>query len=392
MKVAQVSTRFPPGPGGVERHVAEVALRLPARGHSVDVFTSDLLLEFPWERLPPSVPREETTSFGRVHRLPVSSMPGPLHYPFFRNLGAVLAREQPDLVHVHTYGTHQVAVARRHGRRTRTPFILTAHFHPIWSIEGGWLRHRIRGFYDRRLAGPIVRSAARVIVQTHEEERLLRSLGLPMPPVAIIPPGYSPLPAPPAAGAFRARYGIPGPYLLFVGRLASNKGLLTLVDAFAPLARRHPDATLVLVGTDGGMRATVEERVGALGLTPRVRIVGHVEEESLLADAYRDARLTVLPSEYEAFGLVLLESLAQGTPVVASRVGGIPEFVEEGRAGLLCPPGDVPAFSEAIRRLWEDEALARSLGRFGRDQVVPRYTWDRLVGQLDQLYQEVRRA
>lgn len=391
MKVAQVSTRFPPGPGGVERHVAEVALRLGQRGHMVDVYTSDLLREFPWERLPPSVPREETRPFGRVRRLRVNSLPGPLHYPFFRDLGAALARDRPDVVHVHTYGTHQVAVARRFGRRTGTPFLLTAHFHPIWSIEGGWLRHRIRGFYDRRLGGPIVRSAARVIVQTHEEERLLRSLGFPLPPVSIIPPGYTPLAAPAAPGTFRAKYGIPGPYVLFVGRLASNKGLPTLLDAFAPLARSQPDATLVIVGTDGGRRGEVEARVGALGLTARVRLLGHVDEESLLADAYRDARMTVLPSEYEAFGLVLLESLAQGTPVVASRVGGIPEFVEEGRAGLLARPGDAPAFAEAIRKLWEDGPLARSIGAYGRDHVVPRYTWDRLVDQLMPLYEEVAR-
>ncbi len=390
MKVAQLSTRYPPGPGGVERHVAEIAPRLGARGFAVDVYTSDLLREYPWERLPPSVPREETTSFGHVHRLPVVSLPGPFHYPFFRGLGAALARDRPDLVHVHTFGTHHVAVARRYGRRTRTPFVLTAHFHPIWSIEGGWIRHRIRGFYDRRLADPIVRDAARVIVQTHEEERLLRLLGLRLPPVAIIPPGYSPLPPPPAAGAFRAAARIDGPYLLFVGRLASNKGLLPLLEAFAPLARDDPAATLLLVGADGGMRAAVEARRRALGLHNRVRILGHLADDALLADAYRGARLVVLPSDYEAFGLVLLEALAQGTPVVASRVGGIPEFVEDGRAGLLVPPGDVPALAAALRRLWDDPALARRLGAFGRDEVVPRYSWEQVVDRLVDVYHEVR--
>ncbi len=373
----------------MERHVAEISTRLGARGYSVEVYTSELYREFPWERLPPSVPREESRPFGRVHRLRVTSLPGPLHYPFLHGLPKALARDRPDLVHVHTYGTHQVALARRYGRRTGTPFVLTAHFHPIWSIEGGWLRHRIRGFYDRHLAGSIVRAAARIIVQTHEEERLLRVLGIELPPVRIIPPGYSPLPAPPTPGAFRTRYSIPGPYLLFVGRLASNKGLLPLLEAFAPLARKHPEATLVLVGADGGMRPAVETRGAALGLGAQLRLLGHVDDDGLLADAYRDARLTVLPSEYEAFGLVLLESLAQGTPVVASRVGGIPEFIEDGRVGLLCPPGEVPALAEAIARLWEDESLARRLGTYGREQVVPRYTWDRVVDGLEQVYREV---
>jgi len=392
VKVAQLSTRYPPGPGGVERHVAEISARLGQRGHAVDVYTSDLYREFPMERLAPEVPRSERTPFGAVHRLPVWSLPGELHYPFFRGLERALARDRPDVVHAHTYGTNQVAAARRHGRRTGTPFVLTAHFHPIWSIHGGWLRHRIRGFYDRRLAGPVLASAARVIVQTHEEERLLRTLGVALPPVDIVPPGYSPLPEPPAApGAFADRYGIRGPYLLFVGRLASNKGLVELVQAFAALARDDPALQLVLVGADGGMRASIEARVQGLALTDRVRCLGHLADDAWLAAAYRDARCTVLPSEYEAFGLVLLESLAQGTPVVASRVGGIPEFIDDERTGLLVPPGDVPALTTALRRLVADPELARRLGRHGRTDVVPRYSWDRLVDRLVGIYAEVQR-
>ena len=390
MKVAQLSTRYPPGHGGVERHVAALANLLGARGHPVDVYTSDLYREFPLQRLPPSVPREEQTPFGAVHRLPIWSLPSELHYPFFRGMEAALARDRPDILHAHTYGTNQVAVARRYRARTGTPFVLTAHFHPIWSIHGGWLRHRIRGFYDRRLAGPVLASAARVIVQTHEEERLLRAFGLRLPPVEIIPPGYSPLPAPPEGPApFREHYGIPGRFALFAGRLASNKGLVELVQAFATLSRDDPEAHLVLVGEDGGMRATVEARARGLGLEARIHFVGHVEDDRLLAAAYREATFTVLPSEYEAFGLVLLESLAEGTPVVASRVGGIPEFIEDGRSGLLVPPGEVAPLAEAMRRLWTDDALARRLGKHGRTEVVPRYTWDRVVDRLEVVYREV---
>jgi alpha-maltose-1-phosphate synthase len=390
VKVAQVSTRYPPGPGGVERHVAELAPLLAARGHRVDVYTSELYREFPWQRLPSTVPREATTSFGAVHRLRVWSLPGALHYPFFRGLGTALARDRPELVHAHTYGTNQVAVARRHRRRFGTPFILTAHFHPIWSIEGGWLRHRLRGFYDRRVAAPIVKEAAAVIVQSREEERLLRALGIPLPRVVVLPPGYRPLGEPPPGLApFANHFGLPEPFILFVGRLASNKGLLPLTDAFADLAREDPASHLVLVGEDGGMRAPVEARVRSLGLERRVHILGHIEDERLVAAAYREARLTALPSDYEAFGLVLLESLARGTPVVATRVGGIPEVVEDGRAGLLVSPGSVPDLARALRTLWTDRDLARKLGDYGRTQVVPRFTWEALADRLDVLYREV---
>jgi glycogen synthase len=389
VKVAQVSTRFPPGPGGVERHVDEVARRLAARGRTVEVFTSDLRREFPMERLPPTVPREETRDGFTVHRLRVWSFPGELHYPFFRGLEGALSRSRPDIVHAHTFGTNQVAVARRHRTLTGTPFVLTAHFHPIWSIEGGWLRHRIRGFYDRRMAGPVLGAAARVIVQSHEEERLLRSLGLRLPPLEIVPPGYTPLPKPPEGPVFRDRFGVSGPYALFVGRLASNKGLVELVTAFAELAREDSEAHLVLVGADGGQRANVEARVRGFALEGRVHLLGHVADEALLAAAYREATVTVLPSEYEAFGLVLLESLAQGTPVIATRVGGIPEFIEDGRSGVLVPAKDPTALAAALRQVWSDRALARRLGHHGRTETVPRYTWDRLVDRLDAIYREV---
>lgn len=390
MKIAELATRYPPGPGGVERHVREVSVRLARRGHAVDVYTTELYREYPWQKLDPAVPRTEVVDGVSVHRLPAWTLPGELHYPFFRGLNEALAKAAPDLVHAHTYGTNHAAAAARYARKTRRPFVLSAHYHPIWSIEGGWLRHRIRGFYDRRLAAPIVAQARRVIVQTHEEERLLRVPGFPIPPVEIVPPGYTPLP-PPLEGdrPFARSLGIDGPVLLFVGRLASNKGLLELVEAFSRLAAHDPTATLVIVGEDGGMRPAVERRVAALGLGPKVRIAGFVADERLLASAFREARLFALPSEYEAFGLVLLEALAQGTPVVASRVGGIPEFLEDGKAGRLVPPNDAAGLAEGLLGLWDDETTRTKFGAYGRDSVVPKFSWERVVDELERIFRDV---
>jgi glycosyltransferase involved in cell wall biosynthesis len=390
VRIAQLSTRYPPGPGGVERHVHEVSTRLVRRGHRVTVFTTDLYREFPMQRLDPSVPRRETVDGVGVVRLRAWSLPGELHYPFFRGLGAALRSESPELLHVHTYGTNHAAVARRYSRRTGAPIVLSAHYHPIWSIEGGWLRHRIRGFYDRFLAAPVVAEASCLIVESHEEERLIRENGFPLPRVAVVPPGYTPLPPPPPGDRpFARSLGIDGPFVLFVGRLASNKGLLPLVDAFRGLAMSDPSASLVLIGADGGQKAAVEARVAEAGLSGRVRIPGFVEDEARLAAAFREARLFVLPSEYEAFGLVLLEALAQGTPVIASRVGGIPEFIEDGKAGRLVPPLNVPALEETMLALWHDEATRLGMGEYGRTQVVPRYSWERVVDRMCEVYKDV---
>ncbi len=390
MAIAQLSTRYPPAPGGVERHVQEISVRLARRGRAVTVYTSRLKREFPWEPLPANFVEPPTPPGLTVQRLPAWTLPGELHYPFFRGLYRRLQTDRPDLLHVHTYGTNHAAVARRYHRQVGVPYVLTAHYHPIWSIYGGRLRHGIRRFYDRRLAAPIVGDAARLIVQTQEEERLIRANGFPLPRVEVIPPGYTPAPAPPAdPEAFRRTFQINGPFVLFVGRLASNKGLIALVDGFADLARHDASAYLVLVGADGGEQARVEQRVRDLGLAGRVRLTGFVQDEGLLAAGFREARLFALPSQYEAFGLVLLEALAQGTPVIASRVGGIPEVIEDGRSGRLIPPEDAVALAGAFRDLWEDDAVRQRWGAYGRDVVVPRYQWDRVVDRLDAVYSEV---
>ncbi|MCI4357761.1 MAG: glycosyltransferase family 4 protein [Thermoplasmata archaeon] len=390
MKIAELSTRYPPGPGGVERHVREIAVRLAQGGDSVGVYTTELEREYPWRRLDRSVPREEVRDGVSIHRLRAISLPGEFHYPFVRGLATALRRDRPEIVHVHTYGTNQAAIARRYSKRTATPYVITAHYHPIWSIEGGWVRHRIRGFYDRVLAAPVMASARAVIVQSEEEERLIRANGFPLPTVVRIPPGYTPLPPPPSGDRpFAASLDLPGPFLLFVGRLASNKGFGALLPAFARLSRHDPSASLVLVGADGGQRPLIERTARELGMEARVRIVGHVEDEARLAAAFREARVFVLASEYEAFGLVLLEALAQGTPVVASRVGGIPEFIEDQRAGLLVPPGDPKALSEALLALWDDPERRHRLGEYGRTQVVPRYSWEGVVGRLHAVFEDV---
>jgi len=152
----------------------------------------------------------------------------------------------------------------------------------------------------------------------------------------------------------------PEPLLLYVGRLQPIKGLETLLDAMA----RLPVATLLIIGGDqdepeNGHGAYLRERVAALDLTRRVRFLG-TQPQRRLRLFYAAADATVMPSYYESFGMVALEAMACGSPVVASRVGGLTTTIQDGVTGYLVPEGDPAALAERLGELLaDDEARAR---------------------------------
>ncbi|MDX1998031.1 MAG: glycosyltransferase family 4 protein [Thermoanaerobaculia bacterium] len=159
----------------------------------------------------------------------------------------------------------------------------------------------------------------------------------------------------------------PPGYLLFVGRLRIRKGVEVLLEALARLEDRGLGVRLLIAG-DGEHRAALEARATALGLDAAVRFLGRAgagRVRTLLAGA----RALVVPSIYEGMPLVVLEAMAAGLPIVASRVSGIPEVVLDGETGTLVPAEDVAALAEAVAGLWADPAEARRRGEAGRRRV-----------------------
>ena len=172
-----------------------------------------------------------------------------------------------------------------------------------------------------------------------------------------------------------------------MGRVASNKGLPNLLEALARLdaAFRRP---LVLMGRDWGERAHLEARARELGVSDLVRYLGHVESPAAYRGVIRRARALVLPSEWEAFGLVLLEAMAAGTPIVATAVGGVPDVLDGGRAGRLVPYGDTAALAEALRSVTTDASETERL-RAAATQRVLGFDWSVTVDRHRALYREV---
>ena len=172
-----------------------------------------------------------------------------------------------------------------------------------------------------------------------------------------------------------------------VARLSQEKGLDVLLRATARLIDSGVPLRIVLAG-DGPERARLQRLAERLGIAERVEFRGEVPHERVPA-VLAELDIFVLPSRAEGFGVAAVEAQAMELPVVASRVHGLPDVVEEGRTGLLVPPGDVAALAAAIGRLSADGGLRADMGRAGRALVERRYRWEENAAQMERLYQHL---
>ncbi|MFQ5590087.1 MAG: glycosyltransferase [Phycisphaerae bacterium] len=174
--------------------------------------------------------------------------------------------------------------------------------------------------------------------------------------------------------------------ILCVARLSLEKGHFVLLDALAILREKGIDARCTLVG-DGPMRSAVETRAARLNLQGMVTFTGALEPHRVTA-LYQAAKVVVLASLSEGVPVVLMEAMACSRPVVATWVGGVPELVENGRSGLVVPPGDPEALAEALRLVLTDAELARRLGENGAQRVRNRFNIEEAVHQLAALFSD----
>jgi D-inositol-3-phosphate glycosyltransferase len=187
------------------------------------------------------------------------------------------------------------------------------------------------------------------------------------------------------------------PILLFVGRLQPLKGIETLLRAAQLVRQQHAQLLVLVVG--GGVDAHDDheaeelQRLQALGdqlgLAQQVRFI-KAQPQEVLAQYYAAADVCVMPSHYESFGMVVLEAMACGTPVVASRVGGLMATVVHERTGFLVSPGDAVAFAQAIASLLATPTLRASLGHAGWERAQ-HFAWERIVEHNVQLYHHLVR-
>ncbi|HXA93977.1 MAG TPA: glycogen synthase [Candidatus Dormibacteraeota bacterium] len=302
------------------------------------------------------------------------------------SIGLAMARDPvtADVVHTHTWyvGLGGVLVRSVHG----VPLVVTLHsLEPLrpWKVDQLGSGYLVSSWAEREA----VEQADRVIaVSAQMRADILANFRVDPDRVVVIHNGVD-------AQAFARtarrdaldRYGVREPYVLFVGRISEQKGIFQLLAAARALPEGVP---LVLCASSPDTPELKTRLEAAVADRPDVRWINAMLPVDEVVQLYSHAAVFVCPSVYEPFGLINLEAMACGTPVVASRVGGIPEVVVDGETGLLVEPGDVTALAQALGRILTDPALAARMGQAGRRRVEAYFSWDRIADRTLAVYQE----
>ena len=381
--------------GGIPRVVTALARGQARRGHQVTVCATDV--RDAAARLPapaaqarrrPWPPRSGADGVAlRVFPNLSNRLAYRLQLFLPLGLGAYLRTAGPGLDVAHLHGCHHVpgAIAARRLRRAGIPYVLAPH----GTAPRLERRRRAKWVFDHTVGRGVLAGAARVLALSAAERRQLRGLGVAETALRIVPGvlDTDELDAPRDPDAFRARHGLGrAPVILFLGKLTPRKRVDDLVHAVARLS--SPEVRLVVAGNDLGAEPALRALVGKLGLDGVTRFTGLLAGPARL-DALAAADVVAYPSSDEAFGLVPLEALGCGTPVVVGDDSGCGEVVGALQGGRVVPTGDVEALAAALGAiLAAPEAWRRAAARGGAEARA-RFAPDTVCATLDDIYHDV---
>ncbi|MFE5570391.1 glycosyltransferase [Amycolatopsis japonica] len=391
MRIAMVSEHASPlaamggaDAGGQNVHVAALSSALSRQGHDVTVYTRR-----DNRRVAATVETPDGYRVVHVPAGPAKKLPKDELLPYMGEFGRVLrsrwAKDRPDVVHAHFWmsGLASILAAKDLG----IPVAQT--FHALGVVKRRYQGKNDTSPPDRiRLERMIAKQADRVIATCSDEVFELVRMGLPRSRASVVPCGVD-------LTTFTPDGGVAGRTarrrIVSVGRLVPRKGFDLAIAALPSL----PDTELVIVGgPDAGPldKAPEVRRLRAIadraGVADRVHLPGLVSREQMPA-LLRSADAVVCTPWYEPFGIVPLEAMACGVPVVATAVGGLTDTVVDGVTGMLVPPRNPGELAAALRRLLGDASLCESFGLAGADRVRARYSWDRVASDCLRAYGRV---
>ncbi|MBP1704668.1 MAG: glycosyl transferase, group 1 [Chloroflexi bacterium] len=362
MKIGLVTPYVYPLPGGVNDHVAHLYDGLRGRGHDVRIITASHGLQRSSEG--------DVIRIGKGFSVPANGSVGTLTFSpsYPRRVREVLGRERFDLLHFHEPFVPFLTLVTLQASRSVNvaTFHAYAGFAPGYQAVARALRPAARNLHGRIAVSAAARHFAdrylpgdyRVIPNGVDVDRFARAVPL-------------------------ARWQDGTPNILFVGRLEERKGLLYLLRAFRAVRRTGVEARLLVVGA--GPQEREARRYVATRRMGGVEFLGRVSDAEKL-QLFRTADVFCSPATgRESFGIVLLEAMAAGAPIVCSDIHGYKGVVKRDEHALLVPPGEVQPLADALLRLLRDPGLRTRLAHAGRERSVE-FGWDRIGARVEAYY------
>ena len=371
MRIAKVTSFFHPVKGGMENHLYYEGLELLKLGHNLEVLTSDS------NRNGKISEKEAIVDGIKVSRMPTWFRLSNFT-PVFPNIIQKILTEDYDLVHVHSYRQfHNLAIlfAKMSGKKA----ILSTHWPEYPEGVRGKFLNTMTKLIDYTIGPLVLKFADALVVQTEAEKQwLINKFKINEDKIAIIPPGLHNFYLDKRSKTeFRKQHKIKEKYIvLSIGRLHKSKGL----DKLIWIANKFEDTKFVFIGPDHGHRAELEKFVKELKVENKILFAGEVTEEQKL-NALASCDVLVMPSDYEAFGISLIEAMAQGKPVIANNSGGMPSVV--GNRGYVF--NDLNELSSQLKLLLADKNLRERLGKEGK-KYAETLVWVELTKKLENLY------
>ena len=368
MKIMRVTSFFYPVEGGMETHVLEETKEL-AKRHNVEVWTSDSTRDGRVQQ------KEETINNVKIKRFPTWCKLSQFT-PLFPQCWIRAAREDYDIMHSNSYRqTHNLCLLIAKLRKKKT--VLGVHWPEYPQEYRSTIMNRIIPLFDKTIGKIIMKTTNALIVQSNEEkEWIQKKFNIKQEKIHIIPPGINEdYLKQRNKEIFKKKYNITKPMVLYLGRLHESKG----VDKIIKIADSFKDTQFVIAGAGPLLNRLKHQSKH----TTNILFTGRVSEEEKL-EALAGADIFIHPTNYDAFGLTLLEAHAQGTITLATHVGGIPTATNN--AGLTFKD-TIPDMKKQLKRLLEDKKLQQKLKKETKKHAQ-QHTWKKLTKQLEEVYNE----
>ena len=376
MKILLVTPYFYPKIGGVENYTYHLARQLERdHGYEVVIVTSSERGE-----------KSSQTKIGglKVYRLGYrfKFSNTPIGFGWFSEIRRIIQTEQPELINAHSPVPFMADVAQL--ASGKLPFVIT--YHAGSMKKGKPAIDAVIRVYETLVLGRVFRKAKRIIAVS--PQYAADELGRYAEKLDLIQPGVD-------ISAFTPKPKKTKNQVLYIGRIERSsdwKGIPYLLEAIAELAPKQPSLQLTLVGDGDGVEY-YRRQAAQLGIADQVVFAGQQHGADLHA-ALHNANVLVLPStsESESFGIVLIEAMASGTPVIGSNIGGIPSVIDDGVSGLLVEPKDSVGLAKAIDRVLHDSALAKRLAAAGRSKVIGSFQWSSQTAKTAAVFEQAHRS